>query len=76
MSRFILALPASLAFVALAPLFAVVTVAFSKAAFGTGVQGVFTTEAFAFLVFDGITVAAACFAVAMVTLILEEVFPS
>lgn len=74
MNRFILALPASLAFVALLPMFAFISVALSKAAFGTGVPPVMHSEAFAFLVFDGITVAAACFAVAMVTLILDEVF--
>jgi hypothetical protein len=73
MNRFILALPSTVAFLALGPLFAVVTVAFSKAAFSTGVPPVMHSEAFAFLVFDGITVAAACFAVAMVTLILDEV---
>jgi len=72
MKKLILALPTSLAFVALAPLFAVVTIAFSKAAFGTGVPAVFLSERFAFLVFDGITIAAAFFAVAMCTLIAEE----
>ena len=73
MSRVIRALPASLGFVALAPLFAVVGVAMSKAAFSTGVPPVMYTEHFAFLVFDGLTVAAACFAVAMITLIISEV---
>lgn len=68
-----MALPASLAFVALAPLFTVVGVALSKAAFSTGVPPVMHTEHFAFLVFDGITVAAACFAVAMCSLIISEV---
>lgn len=73
MSRFIRALPATLAFAALAPLFAVCGVAFSKAALGTGVPPAMLSEAFAFLVFDGITVAAALFAVAMCTLIIDEV---
>ena len=73
MKKFILSLPATLAFVALSPLFAVVAVAFSKAAFSTGVPAVFLSERFAFLVFDGITIAAAFFAVAMVALISEEV---
>jgi len=73
MNRFIRALPAGVAFAALAPLFAVVGVAMSKAAFGTGVPLAMHSEAFAFLVFDGLTVAAACFAVAMCTLIIDEV---
>jgi hypothetical protein len=73
MNRIIQALPSTLAFIALSPLFAVCGVAFSKAAFGTPVPGAMLSEAFAFLVFDGITVAAACFALAMVTLILDEV---
>lgn len=76
MNRFFRALPASLGFVSMMPLFAVSAVALSGAAFGTPIPEAMHSEAFAFLVFDGITAAAACFAVAMVTLILDEVFPS
>ena len=72
MKTFILALPVTLAFVALSPLFAVVAVALSGAAFSTGIPEVFHSERFAFLVFDGITIAASFFAVALVALIAEE----
>jgi len=68
----ILALPTSLAFLALSPLFAVITVAMSKAAFSTGISPVFLSERFAALVFDGITIAAALFAVSIVSLIAQE----
>ena len=72
MKNFIHALPATLAFVALAPLFAVVTIAFSKMAFSTGVPAAMLSESFAILVFDGITCAAAFFAVSLFSLVTLE----
>lgn len=69
MKTAILAAPATLAFLALSPLFATFVCAFTQV-----IPDVMRTEAFALLIFQGcLPTAAALFAVAMVSLIAQEI---
>lgn len=72
MNRFILALPASLALIALLPMISFFAACLSVWFFGTGLPAIMNTDRFANLVFDGITCAASLFLLGFVALLSEE----
>jgi hypothetical protein len=71
MSRFIVALPASLALVALLPMLSFFAACLSVWFLGTGFPAIMETDRFTALVFDGITIAAPLFLVGFFALLVE-----
>lgn len=73
MRKFILALPATLAFIALAPMFTVFIYSFLGLVSEVAVPEFMIAEPYARLIFEGcIPTAAALFAVAFISLLVEE----